>query len=145
MRDMDSPPTPSPSTSPIAPPIDPPITVCVIEDHALLRDALVRLLSDEGFVVVAAVDTVRDGERAISVQPPDVAVVDQQLPDGLGLDLCRNLSRTNPDVTFLLYTAVASEQLAQQADEAGVSAVIPKGVRPDALLSAIHSYAGADS
>ncbi len=134
---MDVPPSP--------PPASPPITVCVIEDHEQLRGALVQVLSDEGFEVLAAVDTIRDGARAISVRPPDVAVVDQQLPDGLGLDLCRHLSQTNPAVTYLLYTAVATEQLTQQAQDAGVTAVIAKGVRPDALLSAIRDHAGAVS
>ena len=138
---MASPSTPPPSTRPAPQPI----TVCVIEDHDVLRGALVQVLSDEGFDVLAAVDTIRDGEQAISLQPPDVAVVDHQLPDGLGLDLCRNLSRTNPAVTFLLYTAVATDLLAQQARDAGVAAVIAKGVRPDDLVTAIRTHTGAAS
>ncbi len=108
---MARPPTPPPSPDPI--------TVCVVEDHDQLRGTLVRLLSDQGFDVLAAVGTIRDGERAISLQPPDVAVVDQQLPDGLGIDLCRRLSSTNPAVICLLYTAVATEQLAREARRRG--------------------------
>ncbi len=111
-------------------------TIVLVEDHDQLRTLLVRVLSGAGHRVVAAVDTAREGEQEVLAHRPDVAVIDNQLPDGLGVDLCRRLAQAAPDVFLLLHTGVATEALALQAVQAGV-VVVPKATRADDLLAAI--------
>ena len=111
----------------------------MVEDHEQVRAQLTELLTSAGFSVRDAVGTAREGELAITSHPPDVAVIDNQLPDGLGINLCRTLARTTPQVTLLLHTGVITKDLERQARHAGVT-VIPKAIRPDNLLNAIRNH-----
>jgi two-component system response regulator DevR len=114
------------------------VTVCLVEDHARLREELCDLLSESGVQVVAAVGTVRDGEAAITEHLPDVAVIDNRLPDGRGIDLIRTLAWAAPRVTLLLHTTTATEGDAREAMQAGAAAVVIKTIAGDSLLEAIR-------
>lgn len=120
-------------------PSDAAVTVCLVEDHVELRNQLCRLITKAGMNVLAAVGTLREGEVAITDHLPDVAVIDNRLPDGRGIDLCRTLSRTTPEVTLLLHTGIVTDALTLEALEAGATAVISKIIRSDGLLEAIRS------
>jgi DNA-binding NarL/FixJ family response regulator len=116
------------------------VRVCVVEDNTNLRDLLVDLFVSADVEVLAAVSTVKEGEKTITDYVPDVAVIDYQLPDGTGLDLIRRLVVAVPQVTLLLYTAAAlSEDATRSALEAGATAVIPKSLHTEQLLDAVLS------
>ena len=115
------------------------VTVCLVEDHAQVRRRLCDLLTRAGMDVVAAVGTFREGEVAITDHLPDVAVIDNRLPDGSGIDLCRTLSHSTPQVALLLHSGTVTSQVALDALQAGAIAVIPKTIRSDDLLEAIRS------
>jgi DNA-binding NarL/FixJ family response regulator len=115
------------------------VTVCLVEDHAQVRRQLCDLLTGAGMDVVAAVGTFREGKVAITDHLPDVAVIDNRLPDGSGIDLCRTLSHSTPQVTLLLHTGTLTSQVALEALQAGAVAVIPKSIRSDSLLEAIRN------
>lgn len=57
-----------------------PLKAVIVEDHALLRDGLTRLLGDNGCEIIAAVDNPEDFLKAVEAQRPDVAIVDVRLP-----------------------------------------------------------------
>jgi DNA-binding NarL/FixJ family response regulator len=120
-------------------PSPPVVRVCLVEDHAGLRREIRQLLDDSGIDVVAAVGTIRDAKTSILALSPDVAVIDQQLPDGLGIDLIRALAQSAPQVTLLLYTAGVTEAMTRQALRAGAAAVILKSIRADGLIQAIRA------
>jgi CheY-like chemotaxis protein len=113
------------------------VTICVVEDNKSLRDQLVELLTDSDVQVLAAVGTVKDGEKVITAYRPDVAIIDYNLPDGTGVDLIRTLSETVPQVTLLLYSASVTEDDARLAVEAGATAVIAKSLHTEELLEAV--------
>jgi two-component system response regulator DevR len=113
------------------------VTVCLVEDNQHLREQLERFLLDAGVAVVAAVGTVKDGERAIVTHQPDVAVIDLRLPDGTGIDLIRTVAQTAPQVTLVLHSSSATAGVTRDALEAGAASVIPKSIRADGLLDAI--------
>src|SRR5450631_403147 len=84
------------------------VTVVLVEDHVMLADLLTTLLTEAGIRVLAAAGTQRDGRRAVTAHRPRVAIIDNELPDGSGVDLCRMLKAQTPDVTLLLHTGVTS-------------------------------------
>ncbi len=125
-------PTPIRHRSPKAP-----LTVCLVEDHARLRDQLSEILSAEGMQVVGAVGTLSDGRTMIEQRHPDVAVIDNRLPDGRGIDLCRDISHSLPDTALILHTGEVTSTVVLEGLEAGAVAVIPKSTRSGGLIDAI--------
>lgn len=103
------------------------ITVVIAEDSAILRDGLVQLLTDRGFVVKAAVSDAVSLEQAVAADPPDVAVVDIRMPPTFtdeGLRAAISLRRDQPDVGILVFsqyveTRYAAELLAGGAARIG--------------------------
>ena len=83
---------------------DPGPTILVVEDDTNMRDVLRDVFEDEGFVTLACPDLASAKEHIQRSGPPDVALVDFSLPDGLGIDLCGELrSRNIPCVIVSAY------------------------------------------
>lgn len=120
-----------------------PLRACVVEDHDVLREWVVGCLEAEGYVVSAAVATIADGWEAITRERPGLAVIDNQLPDGSGIELCGRLSRECPEVRLVLHTGAISADDARTAEESGVGAVVLKNLRGNGLLQAIRQGDGA--
>jgi DNA-binding NarL/FixJ family response regulator len=118
----------------------PRVRVVLVDDHEGLRTQLASLLTASGLDVVGTAGTVREGLEAVTAFHPDVAVVDNQLPDGRGIDLCQRLRMTVPDVALLLHSGVVTDDDHLLAFEAGVAAVIPKSISARPLLEAIRRY-----
>jgi two-component system, NarL family, response regulator DevR len=116
------------------------VSVVLVEDHALLAELLTDLLTDAGMLVLATATTQGDGHRAVTTHRPHVAVIDNELPDGSGVDLCRSLSAEVPEVTLLLHTGSTSRLETAAALEAGAAAVVLKTLRGDTLLAAIQAH-----
>lgn len=116
------------------------ITVCLVEDHVLLRDQLVELFANAGLAVLAAVGTVRQGQSAIIRELPDIAVIDDQLPDGRGVDLCRDIHTAAPHVRLILHSSLVTADEEREALVSGAIAVIPKSIRAITLLAAIRRH-----
>ncbi len=103
------------------------ITVLIAEDSAILRDGLVQLLTDRGFVVTRAVGDAVSLEQAVAESPPDVAVVDIRMPPTFtdeGLRAALTLRRKYPGVGILVFsqyveTRYAAELLAGGAARIG--------------------------
>lgn len=122
-----------------------PIRVVLVEDHHGIRAQLVTLLQSGGIDVVAAAATATDGWEAIAATQPDVAVLDNHLPDGLGIDLCRRITLHHPAVAVLLHSADLTTQDEQQARHAGAAAVVLKTFSGADLIAAIHASASRPS
>jgi DNA-binding NarL/FixJ family response regulator len=118
------------------------VTVCLVEDYAPLRELLCDLLVESGAHLLSAVGTLRDGEAAISYHRPDVAVIDNRLPDGRGVDLIRTLAQTAPSVALLLHSGTATHDDASEALQAGAAGIILKSIRGYSLIEAIQISAG---
>lgn len=83
------------------------ITVVIAEDSAILRDGLVQLLTERGFVVARAVSDASGLERAVAADRPDVAVVDIRMPPTFtdeGLRAALALRRDRPEVGILVFS-----------------------------------------
>jgi DNA-binding NarL/FixJ family response regulator len=112
-------------------------SVVLVEDDDLVRDELVAAMRAAGIDVLAAVAGVARGYDAVVGTDPDVAVVDDRLPDGLGVDLCRRLTADRPAVRVVVHGGAMTATEQRAALDAGAAAVVSKSVRPDALLHAV--------
>ncbi|WP_193315270.1 response regulator transcription factor [Nostocoides sp. F2B08] len=123
-----------------APPGRQPVTVVVVDDHPALLAAVVDLLAVQGITVLATASTVRGGYHAIMSHHPDVAVVNNRLPDGFGLDLCQMIRRAALDVALVVHTAEDGEG-EDRARAAGADEFVLKVADGHELLDAIRRHA----
>jgi two-component system response regulator DevR len=132
----------SAATSAAQRPAEQPVSVVVVEDHPNLLAAVVDLLTLHGITVLATARTVRAGYHAIMTLRPDVAVVNNRLPDGFGLDLCRMVRGTDLDIALVVHTAEddGTETLARAA---GADEFVLKGADGHRLIDAIRRHARA--
>lgn len=121
------------------------LRVLVADDHAVVRDALVQVLNDEsGIDVVGEADSVSTGWAGAIATRPDVALLDARLPDGSGIDLCRQLRSALPMTRCVILTGLDDPMTLAAAFDAGASAFVNKQVRPSVLIDAVRQAAATD-
>jgi DNA-binding NarL/FixJ family response regulator len=118
------------------------IDVLVVDDHPAVRAGLVVLLRGEpGIVPVATASGLREALKSAERSRPDVAVVDFDLRDGNGLELCYELKSRPTATGVLIYSAFARDGLSLAARAAGADGLLDKGVRWEELFATIRSLA----
>lgn len=123
------------------------IRVLVVDDSALVREGLRAVLGTHGkahgIEVVADADSVASSLNQVRRFKPDVVLLDIRLPDGSGLDACREIKRSLPASRVLILTSVATDELIHQAVLAGAQGYLMKEINPDGLVRAIaDAFAG---
>jgi DNA-binding NarL/FixJ family response regulator len=102
------------------------VRVVIAEDSAILRDGLVQLLADRGFVVSAAVSDASGLEEAVATDPPDVAVVDIRMPPTFtdeGLRAALRLRRNHPAVGILVFSQYVETRYAAELIAGGAAGI----------------------
>jgi DNA-binding NarL/FixJ family response regulator len=118
------------------------IRVFLVDDHELVRRGIGELLSLEPDIeIVGEASTVAQAESRIAATHPDVAVLDVRLPDGSGIDLCREVRSRNPGTTCLMLTAYDDDDAIRAAVLAGASGYVLKDIRGSGLVDAIRAVA----
>ena len=110
----------------------------VVDDHAMLRAALVDLLVQAGFEVAGEAGDGVDAVALAKQLEPDVVLMDLRMPVLGGLDATRLIKEACPATQVVLLTAFESPALAQQAEEAGCFAYLVKGGPPGHLRLTLH-------
>ncbi|MDF2508340.1 MAG: DNA-binding response regulator [Microbacterium sp.] len=122
------------------------IRVFLVDDHEIVRRGIAQLVDAEvDLEVVGEAATVHEAMRRIAATRPDVAVLDARLPDGNGIDLCRDIRSANPDVFCLILTAYDDDEALRSAVLAGASGYVLKDVRSRFLVEAIRRAASGAS
>jgi DNA-binding NarL/FixJ family response regulator len=122
------------------------ITVFLVDDHEVVRRGLVDLLSgDPELEVVGEAGTVAEAMARIPAARPDVAVLDVRLPDGNGIDLCRDLLAAHDELRCLILTSYTDEQSMLDAIIAGASGYVVKDIRGMELADAIKAVGSGKS
>src|SRR3954447_13659726 len=101
-----------------------PQRVLIIDDHASFRAVAREVLERRGFEVVGEADGARAGLETVAAVRPDAAVLDVNLPDGNGIDVCRALPTLNPELAVLLVSA--GPRNGRWASDCGAVAFVPK-------------------
>src|SRR4029450_6609005 len=110
----------------------------VVDDHQMLRTALIDLLVQAGFEVVADAAAGADAGALAKQLEPGVGVMDLRMPVMGGLDATRLIKDARPDIQVILLTAFESPALQQQAEEAGCFSYLVKGCPRGDLRLALH-------
>jgi DNA-binding NarL/FixJ family response regulator len=110
----------------------------VVDDHPMLRAALVDLLVQAGFEVAGEAADGADAVALTKELAPDVVLMDLRMPVMGGLDAARLIKDARPDIQVVLLTAFESPALQQQAEEAGCFAYLVKGCPPGDLRLTLH-------
>ena len=118
----------------------PALRACIVDGNVAVRQWLADQLDGLGIEVCASSESLVDGVAAILAHHPDLVVVDNRLPDGRGVDLCREIADSQPGVALILHTGVISRVEERQAYEAGVSRVALKSIQGDDLVAALAEF-----
>lgn len=122
------------------------VRVFLVDDHEVVRRGLVELLgSDPELEVVGEAGSVGEAMVKIPVLQPDVAVLDVRLPDGNGIELCRDLLSDLPDLRCLMLTSYTSDEAMLDAILAGASGFVVKDIKGMALAQAIKDVGAGKS
>ncbi len=122
------------------------VRVFLVEDHEVVRRGIARLLAeDERFEVVGEAGTAEDARTRVPIASPDVALLDVRLPDGSGVELCRELRAAIPALRCLMLTSYADDEALFASIMAGASGYLLKRVRVDELLNAVARVAAGES
>ena len=116
-----------------------PIRVFLLDDHEIVRRGIADLLSaTDDIVVVGEAGTAAEALRRIPAARPDVALLDGRLPDGSGIDVCRDIRSSHPDIRCLILTSYDDDDALFAAVMAGASGYLLKEIRGSSLLDGIR-------
>ena len=115
-----------------------PSRILCVEDHPSVANSIKVLLEGQGYEVVIAGSSAQ-GFALSQLQPFDLILLDNGLPDGTGLDLCQRICTTGKQTPIVFYTGYDCD-LKSQAFAAGAQGYIQKGESINVLLSAISSH-----
>ncbi|RDI68270.1 response regulator [Nocardia pseudobrasiliensis] len=122
------------------------IKVFLVDDHEIVRRGLTDLLeADPELTVVGEAGDVSQALARIPALRPDVAVLDVRLPDGNGIELCRELLSHNEELRCLILTSFTDEQAMLDAILAGASGYVVKDIKGMELAAAIKAVGSGRS
>ena len=122
------------------------VSVFLVDDHEVVRRGLIDLLgTDPELDVVGEAGSVADAMAKIPTARPDVAVLDVQLPDGNGIELCRDLLSSMADLRCLMLTSFTSDEAMLDAILAGASGYVVKDIKGMDLTRAIKEVGAGRS
>lgn len=122
------------------------LKVLLVDDHEVVRTGLRALIdSQEDMQVVGEAGTAEEAVRRVGYDSPDVVVLDVRLPDGSGVEACREIRQRFPEVKVLMLTSFADEEALMAAILAGASGYVLKRVKSDDLLGDIRRVGAGES
>ena len=131
-------------TSPVGRPSS--LRLLVVDDHEVVRQGLVALLDRrEGFEVVAQAGTVAESIEQARAHQPDIVVMDVRLPDGSGIEACREIRAELPGTRVVMLTSYPDEEAVLSAIIAGASGYLLKQIRARDLVAALETVGRGES
>lgn len=122
------------------------VKVFLVDDHEVVRRGLVDLLgADPELDVVGEAGSVAEAMARVPAARPDVAVLDVRLPDGNGIELCRDLLSRMPDLRCLILTSYTSDEAMLDAILAGASGYVVKDIKGMELARAVKDVGAGRS
>jgi DNA-binding NarL/FixJ family response regulator len=124
-----------------------PVTrVFLLDDHEIVRRGLRELLEQEAdFEIVGEAGTAEEAASRIPPTRPDVALLDVRLPDGDGIEVCREIRSAHPEIRCLMLTSFADDEALFSAIMAGASGYLLKQVKGNDLIDAIRRVGNGES
>jgi two-component system, NarL family, response regulator DevR len=121
------------------------IRIFLLDDHEIVRRGLRELLETvEDFEVVGESGSAVEATRRIPALRPHVAIFDARLPDGSGIDVCREVRSVDPTIAGLILTSYDDEQALATAILAGAAGYLLKDIKGNGLIEAIRAAAAGE-
>ena len=134
------------STESSTPPSVDKIRVFLLDDHEIVRRGIKELLEGEPDIVVVGESGLADeAARRIPALRPDVAILDARLPDGSGIDVCREIRSRDPEIKALILTSYDDDEALFAAIMAGAAGYTLKQVRGNDLVETVRRVAAGQS
>ncbi|MBO4209874.1 response regulator [Micromonospora echinofusca] len=122
------------------------IRVFLLDDHEVVRRGLADLLSSGGDIeIVGESGSAQEAARRIPALRPDVAILDARLPDGNGIDVCRDVRAVDSSIKGLILTSYEDDEALFAAIMAGAAGYVLKQIRGTDLIDAVHRVAAGQS
>lgn len=118
----------------------PSIRVLVVDDHMMVAQGLVRILSEQPDIeIIGTAGTVEDACASARLHRPDVVLMDYELPDGNGVDAARRIKTEVPPTRVVMVTSYTDESVLVGAIEAGCSGYVTKHKVIDEVVEAVRA------
>jgi two-component system, NarL family, response regulator DevR len=122
------------------------VRVFLLDDHDIVRHGLARLFEvQDDIEVVGEAGTAEEALSRIPPTRPDVALLDVRLPDGDGVEVCREIRSRHPEVQCLMLTSFSDDEALFDAIMAGASGFILKQVKSEEIVQAVRFVANGQS
>ncbi len=122
------------------------LRIVLVDDHEVVREGLRALLdAEDGIEVVGEAGTVTDAVRRVGYESPDVVVLDVRLPDGSGIEACREIRARWPEVRVLMLTSFADDEALFSSIMAGASGYVLKQIKGSDLISSVQRVGRGES
>ena len=122
------------------------ILVLIVDDHEVVREGLrAAFRRHTELVVVGEADSVASAIKEARRTKPDVVIMDVRLPDGSGVEACREIRAERPETKVLMLTSYPHEEAVLASIMAGASGYLLKEARSQALIDAAHRVARGES
>ena len=120
--------------------------ILLVDDHEVVREGLRALLRRyPDLAVVGEADSVASAVAEAEKNPPDIVIMDVRLPDGSGVEACREIRAARPEVKVLMLTSYADDEAVFNSIMAGASGYLLKQTRGQDLISAIERVKNGES
>ncbi|MGH8984345.1 MAG: response regulator [Acidimicrobiia bacterium] len=121
------------------------VRVFLLDDHDVVRRGLHDLLEAEGMKVVGEAGRADDALSRIPPTRPEVAVLDVRLPDGNGVEVCREIRSRHPEIQCLMLTSFADDDALFQAIMAGAAGYLLKQLKGADIVDAVKRVSEGQS
>ena len=122
------------------------IRVYLLDDHEVVRRGLIALLESAGDIeVIGESGLAQEATRRIPALRPDVAILDARLPDGSGIDVCRDVRSADPSIKALILTSYQDDEALFSAIMAGAAGYVLKQIKGNDLIDSVRRVAAGQS
>ncbi len=122
------------------------LNVYLVDDHEVVRRGVRELLeSEDDIAVVGEAGTQEEALAGIPAAHPDVVLLDVRLPDGDGIEICREIRSASPEIACLMLTSFADDEAFLGAVIAGASGYVLKQIRGNDLVTSVRRAARGES
>lgn len=122
------------------------VRIFLLDDHEIVRRGVRELLeAEDDLEVVGEAGTAAEAVARIPATLPDVAVLDVRLPDGSGVEVCREVRSANPALACIMLTSFSDDEALFEAIMAGASGYVLKEVRGGELVGSIRRVAAGET
>jgi len=122
------------------------VTIFLLDDHEIVRRGIKELLESDGDIeVVGESGLAQEAARRIPALKPDVAILDARLPDGSGIDVCREVRSVDPTISALILTSYDDDDALFAAIMAGAAGYILKQVGGHDFIETVRRVAAGQS